>query len=208
MLIYPVTHTLTQQWLQTTTQGAGQPPGAIWGSVSCPSALWHGQEEVGTEPQALWSVDDLLYIHRGGWGSNESLILTVAHCKTVTSNSCVYSAGHLQQEGVMVERKKRSKAQLHFMKKDDNNSAGCNVCKMIISSKSGVRFSCFSFQTVVGKHRGDVRLPQGPKSITLFWSQPLHPAVEKRRNGKLLLVLCSCCIYLWTNCNVPPLYIY
>ncbi len=30
-LIHPVTHTLTHQWQQATTQGAGQPLGAIWG---------------------------------------------------------------------------------------------------------------------------------------------------------------------------------
>ena len=34
----------------------------------------------------------------------------------------------------MAEREKWAKVWLHFMKKDDN-STGCNACKMIISSK-------------------------------------------------------------------------
>ncbi len=70
----------------------------------------------------------------------------------------------------MAERKERSKAWLHFTKKDDN-SASCNVSKIIISSKGGVGFSCFGFQIVVGKQRGDVCLPSGPKLITLLTSE-------------------------------------
>ncbi len=60
------------------------------------------------------------------------------------SDSCALQINHvklvrlrcwtLQQEGVMAERKKRSKAQLHVTKKD-YNGASCNVCKMIISGK-------------------------------------------------------------------------
>lgn len=44
---------------------------------------------------------------------------------------CVYAAGNIQTENVMVARKKRAKAWLHFKKKDDNRAA-CNVFKMII----------------------------------------------------------------------------
>lgn len=61
----------------------------------------------------------------------QHVFLTVAHCKTMTSNSCVKAAGNLQQ-GVMVDREKWYNVWLHFMKKDDN-SARCNVCKIIIS---------------------------------------------------------------------------
>lgn len=39
--------------------------------------------------------------------------------------------GNLQQKGITVEREKWSKALLHFMNKDDNNT-GCLACKMII----------------------------------------------------------------------------
>ncbi len=40
-LIHPATYTLTYWWQQANTHGAGQPLGAIWGSVSCPRTLWH-----------------------------------------------------------------------------------------------------------------------------------------------------------------------
>lgn len=46
------------------------------------------------------------------------------------------AAGNLKHEGVMVERKKRSKAWLHFMKKDDYSARlifTVNVSKFIIS---------------------------------------------------------------------------
>lgn len=59
------------------------------------------------------------------------VFLTVVDCKIMTSNSSIYASGNLQQEGVMAERKRRSKErwQQHY--------CSCNVCKIIISSKGG-----------------------------------------------------------------------
>lgn len=50
--------------------------------------------------------------------------------KTLSHNIklSIYADGNLQQEGVMTERKTRSKAWLHFTSKDDN-SATLNICK-------------------------------------------------------------------------------
>lgn len=47
------THTLTHQWQQATMKGAGQPSGAMWGSVSCPRTLPYvdGNPALAPEPQ-------------------------------------------------------------------------------------------------------------------------------------------------------------
>ena len=50
---------------------------------------------------------------------------TVAHCKKITTLSCIYAAGNLA-ERVMVQRRKLFKAFLHFTKKGDE-SAKCNA---------------------------------------------------------------------------------
>ncbi len=51
----------------------------------------------------------------------QHVFLTVTDCKTITSN-CISAAGNVQQEGVMSERKKRSKAWLHFTREDEKQA--------------------------------------------------------------------------------------
>lgn len=48
----------------------------------------------------------------------------------MASNSCVYAAEHVQHE----EGGEGKTVWLHFMEKNDN-SANCNVCEIICSSK-------------------------------------------------------------------------
>lgn len=53
---------------------------------------------------------------------------------------CFYDS--CNKKGGLAERKIQSKVRLHFMKEDDN-SAGCIACKMIISNKPGTHRNIF-----------------------------------------------------------------